>query len=825
MKTPLGTVLIGVMVAAIGGTLTVAPAHAVPPASLIGAASAGAAPRTATAADVAADRGSALNPSARPPVAPQHGAPSHRGLVGTAAACSAADFGSRTGTALVSFVKAATVDCVNTLFSITGTTANSVFREAQMTTIAYALRDTSATYPGDNSTSALQLVVFLRAGYYVQFYHPGDVGTYGSVLVTAIRAGLDRFFGSARSTDVNDANGAVLSEAVILIDSSGENVRYLFVVKRLLTGFNSAYDASWYMRSAVNATFTVLWRGHQLPAFLAAVVADQSVLDVLYSFVSANIGLLGTDSGYLVANAGGELTRFLDTPALLTTVRGQAKGLLNLSAMTGPRASLWVRVADLASYLDGANCAYYGICGFETALAAAVLPITHTCSASLKIRAQDISAANLAASCTSLAGQIASFHTLVRDNGVPVADDFNSTLEVVAFHSSDDYQTYAGVLFDIDTNNGGMYLEGDPATQGNVPRFIAYEAEWLRPVFAIWNLNHEFTHYLDGRFDTYGDFTRTVSVPNIWWVEGVAEYVSYTYRGVNYDAAITAAGQHTYALSTLWGTTYDNSDSSRIYSWGYLAVRYMFEKHPADIHAMLARFRVNDYTGGRAVYATTIGTRYDADFQTWLTACAAGACAGTPPVNTPPTARFTSAVTGLSAAFTDGSTDADGTITGRSWSFGDGTSSTAANPVHAYATAGTYQVTLTVTDNLGATGSVTNPVVATSAAPECTGADIRTLDRNCRRSGLAASAGQLYYLYIYLPAGVSTLTITSAGGTGNADLYYNASTWATSTAYTSRSVNAGNTEQLTVSNPAAGYRYISLYATTAFSGVSVTTRY
>jgi microbial collagenase len=72
---------------------------------------------------------------------------------------------------------------------------------------------------------------------------------------------------------------------------------------------------------------------------------------------------------------------------------------------------------------------------------------------------------------------------------------------------------------------------------------------------------------------------------------------------------------------------------TRTYAWGYLAVRYMFEKHPADVHRMLARFRVGDYAGGYAVYANDIGTRYDADFEEWLTECAAGACAGTAAVS------------------------------------------------------------------------------------------------------------------------------------------------------------------------------------------------
>jgi len=90
-----------------------------------------------------------------------------------------------------------------------------------------------------------------------------------------------------------------------------------------------------------------------------------------------------------------------------------------------------------------------------------------------------------------------------------------------------------------------------------------------------------------------------------------------------------------------------------------------------------------------------------------------------PAVNQPPTASFTTTPTYLSiVADASGSSDSDGAVVSYAWDYGDGTTGTGKTPSHTYATAGTYTVTLTVTDDLGATGSTTNSVtVAANQAP------------------------------------------------------------------------------------------------------------
>ncbi len=85
-------------------------------------------------------------------------------------------------------------------------------------------------------------------------------------------------------------------------------------------------------------------------------------------------------------------------------------------------------------------------------------------------------------------------------------------------------------------------------------------------------------------------------------------------------------------------------------------------------------------------------------------------------VESPPTAVIATPVcTGLTCTFSAaGSYDDDGTIVGYRWQFGDGQTGTGVAPTHTYASAGSYQVVLTVTDNEYATGTATRTVVVGS---------------------------------------------------------------------------------------------------------------
>jgi len=76
-----------------------------------------------------------------------------------------------------------------------------------------------------------------------------------------------------------------------------------------------------------------------------------------------------------------------------------------------------------------------------------------------------------------------------------------------------------------------------------------------------------------------------------------------------------------------------------------------------------------------------------------------------------------SGTVGVAVVF-DGSAsnDPDGTITAYSWDFGDGTTGAGTNSTHTYTAAGTYNVTLIVTDDTGATDSIGTTATITIAS-------------------------------------------------------------------------------------------------------------
>ncbi len=118
-------------------------------------------------------------------------------------------------------------------------------------------------------------------------------------------------------------------------------------------------------------------------------------------------------------------------------------------------------------------------------------------------------------------------------------------------------------------------------------------------------------------------------------------------------------------------------------------------------------------------------------------------------LNIPPVACFdpvsASVPTDTPTELVDCSADPDGEIVRWRWDFGDGTSSDERDPAHVFPGPGTYQVTLEVEDDQGATAQITKqvevlpapPVACIDAPQEAPAGSVvkfRTNFRSCRKS-------------------------------------------------------------------------------------------
>ncbi len=231
-------------------------------------------------------------------------------------------------------------------------------------------------------------------------------------------------------------------------------------------------------------------------------------------------------------------------------------------------------------------------------------------------------------------------------------------------------------------------------------------------------------------------------------------------------------------------------------------------------------------TGGAANVSFSTGTFAEqASYSNDTASCAishADVSGGGGGGNNPPVANFSYTTNGLAASFTDSSTDSDGSIASHSWNFGDGSTSTAASPSHTYASANTYSVTETVTDNLGATGSKTSSVTVGTSGGCVASGTVMCSGTSIALASQATGAVSSNYK-IVVAAGSTSLVVKIAGGTGDADLYVRKSYAPTTTSYTCRPYLTGNNETCTISSPAAGTYYMNVRAYAAYSGVTLTT--
>jgi PKD repeat protein len=282
----------------------------------------------------------------------------------------------------------------------------------------------------------------------------------------------------------------------------------------------------------------------------------------------------------------------------------------------------------------------------------------------------------------------------------------------------------AQIAFDArDTGGYDIYFMNADGTNVGLFAYSASEPAWMpmrMPVATFKFICRGTTCNFDasGSKDLYGTIT------SYSWnfgdqATGTGATVTHTYAsGGAYSAKLTVTDNDA-ATGTKMQTVTINPVASFTFSCNGLTCSFD-GSGSKDLSATITSYAWNfgDGTSGAGItfgHTYAVGNSYQVRLTVTDSIGATGIQSQTVSVNSPPAASFTFACNLLTCSFDgSGSHDSDGTITAYAWNFGDGTIGSGLAASRTYAVGGQYTVTLTVTDNVGATNPQSQTVIANS---------------------------------------------------------------------------------------------------------------
>ncbi|MED2864820.1 collagenase ColA [Bacillus thuringiensis] len=195
------------------------------------------------------------------------------------------------------------------------------------------------------------------------------------------------------------------------------------------------------------------------------------------------------------------------------------------------------------------------------------------------------------------------------------ADD---VLTMVIYNSPDEYQ-FNRQLYGYETNNGGIYIEGTGT-------FFTYERTPEQSIYSLEELfRHEFTHYLQGRYEVQGLWGQGEMYQNerlTWFEEGNAEFFAGATRldsvvprksiigGLSNDPAKRYTASQT--LNAKYGT-WD------FYNYSFALQSYMYNKRPEMFDKVHDLIRANDVSSYDAYRATlSKDNKLNEEYQSYM---------------------------------------------------------------------------------------------------------------------------------------------------------------------------------------------------------------
>ena len=550
-----------------------------------------------------------------------------------------------TGDKLVELVRHANLKCISDLewMGERPLLQIAVSREENAIAVGDGIQRAMQDYDGSSRGGIKTLFNFLRVVKDIRYWctirrrscsveHWTSVRTYsmerGSAVYAAVKGAIDSFVDHALFLHRGEEHGDNLWEVAVTINDYDMQEVYLRAVRQWLDAWDDDYASRSIFQDAIYELLGIVYRGHQREEDFGPVFGTD--LHLLHSFrdFALDERWLGTSSHWIMDRSAIELGRYpkyKNTPNYDRVVP-VIKTVLATRRDDPDAKSVRLRLVAEIDYNDSDQCERYGLCdwyggdGFNANFRDALFVERLNCATSvcpadtISLHAQALGQAKLHLACRRLQSHAAFFHDLFETDCEPVPDDINNHLEIFVFNDGRSCEDLESAAFGGDPDScSGIYWEGDPSDQETVARFVATEytpEENPRdPDLAIWNFEHEYAHYLDGRYNRYGPYRG--HDPSIhWWTEGLAEY--FAAEVSPYIGLPEFRSPHSLSDTLLY--------SGRIptrYAHRHLAVRYYMENRRGFIDSLLNYMRAGEFSQYTAHMAEE-APGYETEWQTWL---------------------------------------------------------------------------------------------------------------------------------------------------------------------------------------------------------------
>ncbi len=523
---------------------------------------------------------------------------------------------------------------------------HAIANEINVLDVAYALSEVAQSYDGFAISDLENLMRFLRVIEDIHFWcirqgpssggnctdemwvasQPWDTSP-GSTVHRAIFDAVQTIRVNPHFANSNDTHADMLFELTGLIREYKQSADHLEMVVWWLINWGERYQKSSF-KLVMDAMFDVLTTGHENRERFGTAFGEHSELLDTLQRRALEFEELDDDWQFIATRSAVEIGRFSIYPS--TSNYGRVREVVN-SIRTAyledeSLKPIWLRVIAELDYNDRTNCTHYGTCewyagsGFNVNFRNAVFDNNLECPRSycpddrVTIHAQNLNSEQLTLACERLDDVANQFHPRFDTDCEPVSNDFNRHLDIYVFHDIRSCEDYSSAAFfrNADTCSG-IYYEWDPADPSTRPYFVATQFEdWEVPPdprLSIWNFEHEYAHYLDGRYNVHGGYRGDIDSLH-WWTEGVAEYIAALVSPHLYPPPFKT--EHTLAEILL------HSDSlPTTYQDRHLTVRFFMDNDRNFISLVIDYLRRGEY-GEYTAFLKQTAESYSAVWDKWL---------------------------------------------------------------------------------------------------------------------------------------------------------------------------------------------------------------